>query len=184
VAINGGSIAGSSTILVKATAPPTGNASTSQASALSTTISLPGTNGASQSLTYGTGSGQINVIICQTRTLALSTSETLDINTGLADVFNFTPTMLHLKYIAVYVITGTGDVSGLSILGGASNPFVGYGINTAAYGVTVYPGGPGFQAGEPTVGITVSSGAANIKMTNNSSAASVTYQIVLGGTTT
>jgi hypothetical protein len=175
--LTGGSIQGSSSVQVKGTAAPPGVAGAG-VPALTTTIPLA----AQESLTFGTSTGQINIIISQARTLAASSNETLDINTGLADIFNATPTMLHLKYIYLAIQSG-GDVTGLTLAGGASNPFLGPLAGTTPT-LTVYPNGPGYQNGEPTVGWTVSSGAANIKITNNSSSASVTYQIVLGGTTT
>jgi hypothetical protein len=174
--LTGGSIQGSTSIQIKGTTAPQGTASSSTLQPISTTV----TGSAQESLTFGTGSGQCNVIIAQDRTLAISSSETLDINTGLADIFGATPTMLHLKYIAVYIASG-GDVTGLTIEPGATDPFAGYGISTT---LIVYPNGPGFQNGEPTVGIAVSSAVANIKIVNNSSSAAVTYRIVLGGTTT
>lgn len=176
--LTGGSIQGATAISVKGTAAPPGTATTSTIQAQTASI----TGAAQEALSYGTGSGQVNIILAQDRTLAASASDTLDLNTGLSDIFNAAAgTMLHLKYIAVYIVSG-GDVNGLLLKTGASMGFLGYGINSV--GTIIYPNGPGYQAGEPTVGIAVSSSLANILINNESSAVAVTYRIVVGGTTT
>jgi hypothetical protein len=134
-------------------------------------------------LAYGTASGQSNILIYATVTINASSSLTININTGAVDIFGATAaTMLHLKYIGIFITSG-GDVNGLLIDGSASNPFLGYGI-AGTTGPIIYPNGTGFQAGEPTVGITVSSGAANIKLTNESSAVAIVVTYCFMGTTT
>jgi hypothetical protein len=163
-------------INVQGTANPQGTASTSTLNQLSTTV----TGNPGITMTFGTGANQFNILIAQDRTLTASSSETLDINTGLADLFDGSPTMTHLKYVAFYIISG-GDTTGLTAVSGASNGFVGYGIQTTSAGPTVYPNSCGFQNGEPSAGITVSSSLANIKFTNNSSSVSVTYRVIFAG---
>jgi hypothetical protein len=172
----GGSLSAGSNINLQGTANPQGTASSSSLNVIPTTL----TGNPQISLAFGTGSNQFNVAIAQDRTLSASSNETLDINTGLTDILDGTPTMTHLKYIMVFIVSG-GDATGLSVFEGASNGFTGYGITGTAAGPIVYPNGPGFQAGEPTVGITVSSSLANLKIVNNSSAVAVTYRIVLVG---
>lgn len=179
--LTGGSIQGATSIQVKGTAAPQGTASSSTLQALTTTV----TGSAQESLTYGTGSGQVNLIVAQDRTLAASTSETLDLygsTTPLADIFGASALFRHIKYIAIYIVSG-GDVNGLAIGNAASNPFLGP-LGGTTPTILVYPGGPGFQIGEPTAGWAVSSTAGQLKIANESSAASVTYRLVIGGTST
>ena len=179
--LTGGSIVGATNIQVKGTAAPQGTALSSSLQALSTTV----TGSAQESLTYGTGSGQVNLIVAQDRTLAASSDETLDLygsTTPLADIFGANALFRHIKYIAVYIVSG-GDVNGLQIGGAASDPFLGP-LGGTSPTMLVYPSGPGFQVGEPTAGWAVTSSAGQLKIANESSAVSVTYRIVIGGTTT
>lgn len=179
--LTGGSIQGATSIQIKGTAAPQGTASSSTLQSLTTTV----TGSAQESLTYGTGSGQVNLIVAQDRTLAASTNETLDLyghTTPLADIFGANALFLHIKYIAIYIVTG-GDINGLSIGGAGSDPWLGP-LGGTSPTILIYPNGPGFQLGEPTSGWAVSSSAGQLKITNESSAVSVTYRIVIGGTTT
>jgi hypothetical protein len=177
----GGSLQGATNIQVKGTAAPQGTASSSSLQSLSTTV----TGSAQESLTYGTATGQVNLIVAQDRTLAASSNETLDLygsTTPLADIFGANALFRHIKYIAIYIVSG-GDVNGLLVGGAASDPFLGP-LGGTTPTVLVYPSGPGFQVGEPTVGWAVTTSAGQLKITNESSAVSVTYRIVIGGTTT
>jgi hypothetical protein len=179
--LTGGSIQGATSIQVKGTAAPQGTASSSTLQSLATTV----TGSAQESLTYGTGSGQVNLIVAQDRTLAASSNETLDLygsTTPLADIFGANALFRHIKYIAVYIVAN-GDVSGLLVGGAGSDPFLGP-LGGTSPTVLIYPNGPGYQLGEPTVGWGVTSSAGQLKITNESSAVSVTYRIVIGGTTT
>lgn len=137
------------------------------------------------SLQYGSaaGSGNFNILICEDFTLAASGNQTFNLNTGLNDLFNQAAgTMIHLKYLGVYIVSG-GDVSGVTIEGAsASNPFVGFGLGSGT-GPTIYPSGPGFQAGEPATGLTVSGTVCNVKVLNNSSSASVSLRLIAAGST-
>jgi hypothetical protein len=179
--LTGGSIQGATSIQVKGTAAPQGTASSSTLQALTTTV----TGSAQESLTYGTGSGQVNLIVAQDRTLAASSNETLDLygsTTPLADIFGANALFRHIKYVAIYIVSG-GDVNGLLIGNAGSNPFLGP-LGGTSPTVLVYPNGPGFQVGEPTAGWAVTSSVGQLKIANESSAVSVTYRIVIGGTTT
>ena len=179
--LTGGSIQGATSIQVKGTAAPQGTASSSTLQSLTTTI----TGSAQESLTYGTGSGQVNLIVAQDRTLAASSNETLDLygsTTPLADIFGANALFRHIKYIAIYIVSG-GDVNGLMIGNAGSDPFLGP-LGGTTPTVLVYPSGPGFQVGEPTAGWAVTSAAGQLKITNESSAVSVNYRIVIGGTST
>ncbi len=179
--LTGGSIQGATSIQVKGTAAPQGTASSTTLQSLTTTV----TGSAQESLTYGTGSGQVNLIVAQDRTLAASSNETLDLygsTTPLADIFGTNALFRHIKYIAIYIVSG-GDVNGLLIGNAGSNPFLGP-LGGTSPTVLVYPNGPGFQAGEPTAGWAVTTSAGQLKITNESSAVSVNYRIVIGGTST
>lgn len=177
----GGSIVGATSIQIKGTASPQGTASSSTLQSLTTTA----TGSAQEALAFGTASGQVNLIVAQDRTLAASSSETLDLygsTTPLADIFGANALFRHIKYIAIYIVSG-GDVNGLSIGGAASNPFLGP-LGGTTPTLLVYPNGPGFQVGEPTAGWAVTTSAGQLKLANESSSVSVTYRLVIGGTTT
>jgi hypothetical protein len=177
--INGGTITGSSSVNLQAQEPPQGNASPNTLAPIKTTLPFS----ASQTMAFGTAAGQVNLLVGQQRTLALSSNETLNLNSGaILDVFGVASPFLHLKYICIYIVSG-GDVNGLTIEGGASNPFLGP-LGGTTPSLTIYPSGPGYQNGEPSVGWPCGSTACNIKIINNSSVAAVTYAIVLAGTTT
>jgi hypothetical protein len=179
--LTAGSIQGATSIQIKGTAAPQGTASSSSLQALTTTV----TGSAQESLTYGTGNGQVNLIVAQDRTLAASSSETLDLygsTTPLADIFGSNALFRHLKYLAIYIVSG-GDVTGLAIGGASSDPFLGP-LSGTTPTVLIYPNGPGFQLGEPTAGWAVTTSAGQLKIANQSSSVSVTYRLVLGGTTT
>ena len=178
--LTGGSILGATSIQVKGTAAPQGTASTSTLQSLSTTV----TGSAQESLTFGTAASQVNLIVAQDRTLAASSNETLDLygsTTPLLDIFGANALFRHIKYIAIYIVSG-GDVNGLQIGAAGSNPFVGPFGGTSPT-ILVYPSGPGFQVGEPTNGWAVTTTAGQLKIANESSSASVTYRVVIGGTT-
>lgn len=178
--ITAGACKGAVTVTVTGTVPPQGNATSSSVPSQQVVV----TSAVTEALAFGTASGQCDTIVCQDRTLAASTAETLTLNdSSLKDVGGAGVVLAHLKFLCIYIVVGTGDVSGMSIGGGASNPYV-LPLSGTTPVITVYPGGPPYLAGEPTVGFVVSSTHKTITITNLSSAVAVTYRLVLGGTTT
>ena len=143
-------------------------------------------------LTAGTGTNQVNLIVCQDRALAASGNETLDLyghTTPLQDIFGSNALFLHIKYIRIYLLPGQGDITGLTIGNAGSNPLLFSNGTTTVLGgttptFTIFPGGPAFQLGEPTAGFVVSSSHGQLLVTNNSSTATANYRLEIGGTTT
>jgi hypothetical protein len=168
---------------ITGTQAPQGTAGSSTISANSATIQST-CNGTV--LTYGTASNQVNLIVCQDRTLAISTNEILDLyghTTPLGDIFGSNCLFLHIKYIMIYLLPGTGDISGLTIGGAGANPWVGPMGGTTPT-ITIYPGGRPWELGEPTAGFVVGSTNGQLKVANNSASVAATYRLVIGGTTT
>lgn len=181
--LSGGNLTASSTVTVVGSNAPQGTG-TSTLSPLQTT--LTSTCNTTQ-LLYGIGANQVNLIVSQDRTLAASGSEILDLLgtvTPLKDIFGSACLFVHIKYILIYILPGTGDINGLTIGNAGSDPWVAGGaLGGTTPTQTIYPGGTPFQLGEPTVGFLVSSGSGQLKVLNVSSAVITNYRIVIGGTT-
>lgn len=137
-------------------------------------------DGARQSLTYGTSSGMADILVFQTRTLTAGASATYDLYTGtdLKDVIGDTAAFRKLKTVFVWVDSG-GDTAGVTIGNAASNGNAFY-LGAAAQTTTIFPGGPGYTNGSPA-GIAVGATTCNVKILNNG-AVSVVVGIALAGT--
>ena len=138
-------------------------------------------------LNLGTASNQANLFVSQIPA-AIAASGTLnldlyDASTPLLDILGNTCAFRHVKQMIIWIVPGTGDVSGVTIGAAGSNPWLGpLGGTTPTF--TIYPGGLPFCGGEPTVGLVVSSTHGQLLLTNNSSSVAAQLQIVVAGTTT
>lgn len=132
-------------------------------------------------LTFGTGSGQCDLITCSDRTLAISTAATYDLYTGtdLKDLIGGTCAFRKVKWIMVS-ITADGDSSGVRIGGAASNAWVSFFADTSDM-CKIFPGGPPYFAGSPA-GVAVGATTCNLKVENLSGAISVAVRITICGT--
>lgn len=126
----------------------------------------------------GTGANQADRIFTDTRTIAASTSEDLDIRgTSLQDAFGANVAMFEMKMLIVCAAAGnTNNV----VLGGDANsvPF----LSTAATTVAIKPGGC-FTLMDPSSGgiaVTDTTGDV-IQVANSGAGTSVTYDIVVVG---
>lgn len=169
------SVSGSAQI-TEVTIAPQGTAST-------TVIPAP-TAGAgvavSQSLEYGTGSGQADIYCAGNFTLGAGLTVTWDLYTGtdFKDLFGETAAFRKLKSITVAVLSG-GDASGLVVGNAASDAAsLFFGANTQTW--TVYPSGPPLFGGSPA-GVTVDATHKNLKIAN-AGAAEITFAVALAGT--
>lgn len=130
-------------------------------------------------LATGTGSGQADLIFSDTRTIAASSSENLDLAGVLTDPLGATLTIVKLK--AIYVRAAAGNTNDVQIGGGASNAPTGL-FGTATDYINVKPGGV-FLWVAPNTGVTVTGGTGDIlKAANSSSGTGVTYDIIIIGT--
>lgn len=126
----------------------------------------------------GTGANQADRLFTDTRTIAASGSETLDLAGSLTDVFGATITMVEVVAI---MITASSSNTNNVVVGGGSNavPLFGDVSDTIA----VKPGGV-FQIGAPGAAgqFTVTAGTGDLlQIANSSSGSSVTYTIMIIG---
>jgi hypothetical protein len=132
----------------------------------------------SQALATGTGSLQADVVWSDTRTVALSSTENLDLAGVLTSSLGVTATFVKVKGIMITALSAnTNDV----VVGGATSfafPLFGDVTDTIA----VRPAGL-FAWAAPKVGITATAGTGDIlKITNSGAGTGVTYSIVIVGT--
>lgn len=126
----------------------------------------------------GTGTNMADVIWGDTRTIAASTTEDLDVaGGGLTDAFGTAFAPAKIKVLAVCAASGnTNNV----VVGGDANsvPF----LSTAATTVSVQPGGCLVLVNHKT-GITVTAGTGDIiQVANSGAGTTVSYDVLIIGT--
>lgn len=137
----------------------------------------------SQVLGFGTGSGQMNQLVMQERSLGPGLSETLDLYDGstntppLIDIMRSNVALRTIRGFVIWILDG-GDDAGVTIGNAASN------ANTLWLGgttptVTIYPDSGPYSGGQQA-GKAVTSTARNVKVLNNG-AVSVTYLVAIAG---
>lgn len=133
-----------------------------------------------QSLASGTGDDQADLLFTDTRTIAASSSENLDLaGTSLHNPFG---TALTFATVKVIYIKASADNTNDVVVGGAgSNTFDGPFVDDTDQ-IAIHPGGV-FLVASPDTGWTVDAGTGDIlKVANSSSGTGVTYDIVIIGT--
>lgn len=134
--------------------------------------------GRTVSFTNGVGANQFDIVFADQRTLAASATEDLDFaGTALQTAFGANITLVEMKLLMVCASTSnTNNV----VLGGDANsiPF----LSTATTTVTLKPGGC-FQLADPSAGgYAVTAGTGDIiQVANSGAGTSVTYDIIVGG---
>lgn len=131
-------------------------------------------------LADGTGLGQANRIFSDQRTLAASATEDLDLAGVLADALGSTITMAKLK--ALIVTAASGNTNNVNLTRPASNgvPL----FLAASDGIGILPGGMFAWVAPTAAGVTVTAGTGDLlTFTNSSSGSSVTYDVVIIGST-
>jgi hypothetical protein len=151
-------------------------------SALDLGTAVFGTNLArGQNFDPGTGAGQVDKIFTDTRTIAISGSEDLDLAGVLLDAFGATITFARLK--AVLISAAPGNTNNV-IVGGVASGLATMILPTATGQVVVRPGGGVcfWCGGADATGYVVTSGTADLLHVANSGAGtSVTYDIAILG---
>jgi hypothetical protein len=130
-------------------------------------------------LASGVAAGQADLLFSDTRTLAASASESLDLAGGLVDALGATLTFARVKGLLVYAAPGnTNDV----IVGGAAaNAWVGP-FADATDKAKVKPGGLGLWFAPGATAYPVTAGTGDLLQVANSGAGtSVTYDVVIIG---
>jgi hypothetical protein len=129
-------------------------------------------------LTSGTGAGQADLIFSDTRTVAASGTDALDLAGSLTGLYGTTITIVKLKFVLVFA--ASGNTNNVRINRPASNgvPL----FLAASDGIDILPGGAFLWCG-PGAGVTVTASTGDLlNIDNSSSGTSVTYDVILGGT--
>jgi len=130
-------------------------------------------------LVTGTAAEQADLVFSDTRTLAASASESLDLAGGLADAFG--QTLTFVEVVAVLIKAAEGNTNDVVVGGAPSNTLASF-FGDATDKVLVKPGGLLLLAapGNPAYAVTASTGDI-LKVANSSSGSAVTYDIVVVG---
>lgn len=130
-------------------------------------------------LLNGTGANQADRIFADKRTLAPSASEDLDLAGVLADPLGAVLTFVKVK--AILLRADKANPNDVVVGGASANQFVGP-FGGATHTVSVPPGGAALFAA-PAAGWGVIAGSGDLlKIANGGGGASVTYDIVIVGT--
>lgn len=135
---------------------------------------------ASLSFSDGTGANQCDMVFADTRTIAASGSENLDLAGGLTDAFG--ATMTFAEIVAIYVRAADGNTNDVVVGGAGSNTFVGP-FSDASDKIKVKPGGVLLVAGPNAAGlgaVTPSTGDI-LLIANSGGTTGVTYDIIIVG---
>lgn len=127
----------------------------------------------------GTGASQADKMFSDRRTIALSSNEDLDLAGVLTDPFGVTVTFAKVK--AIIITAASGNTNNVKVKPATTNGFLGP-FNAAADTVSIPPGGS-FMVAAPVSGWTVTAGTGDLlNIANSGAGTSVTYDIVIIGT--
>lgn len=133
---------------------------------------------ASIEIALGTGLEQANHVFTDTRTLAASASETLDLAGGLSDALGTTLTFTAIK--AILITAAEGNANNV-VVGGGSNPFRGW-FADATDKIAVTPNGLILLVDPTAAGQAVTASTGDLLLiANGGSGTSVTYTITIIG---
>lgn len=142
------------------------------------TATLPFTAGVSYSYTDGIAAGMADRVYTDTRTLAASGTENLDLAGVLLDVYGATATFVTIK--AVVITAASGNTNEVQVTRPVSNgvPL----FMAGGDGISLKPG-YGFTWLGSGTGVTVTAATGDLlTITNSAGGTSVTYSIVIIGT--
>ncbi len=144
------------------------------------TASFPLAKTYALALASGTGANQADLLFSDTRTLSASSSEDLDLAASLADVFGATLTFVKVK--AIIIRADPGNTNNVIVGGAASNQFVGP-FGSATHTIAIAPGGFFAICRGDVTGWGVTAGTGDLlKIANSGSGSSVSYDIIIIGT--
>ncbi|MDT9688192.1 hypothetical protein Q5762_07450 [Streptomyces sp. P9(2023)] len=132
-------------------------------------------------LESGTTAGKADKVFHDQRTLAASASEDLDLAGVLTDVYGAAITFAKIKYIAVSAAAGNTN----NVLVGAASATQFVGLLNAAGVITLRPGATfaAMSGAADATGMAVTAGTGDLlKIANSAGSTSVTYDIVIVGT--
>lgn len=130
----------------------------------------------SLALLSGTGAGQADLFFGDTRTLAASGTEDLDLAGGLTDAFG--ATLTHVEVVGLLISAAAANTNNVLVGGAASNAWA------AAFGaddvLVLKPGATLFLLCDAGYAVTAGSGDL-LKVANSGSGTGVTYTIAVIG---
>lgn len=131
------------------------------------------------SMATGTAANKADLLFSDQRTLAASATEDLDLAGGLTDPLGATLTFVKIK--AIIISAASGNTNDVEVKPATTNGFTGP-FNAAA-DTLIIPAGGSIALIAPVSGWTVTAGTGDLlTITNGSSGTSVTYDIILIGT--
>lgn len=130
-------------------------------------------------LSDGTGANQANNCFSDTRTLAASASESLDLAGALVNAIGQTIAFTKVKAIMIFAAAGnTNDV----VVGGASSNGFATPFGAAAHTARVKPGGSLILTAPDVNGYAVTAGTGDLlQIANGAAGTPVTYDVILIG---
>lgn len=129
----------------------------------------------------GTGAGQADLMFTDTRSLAASATEDLDLAGSLTDAVGTTLTFARIK--AIYIEASASNTNNVVVGGAATNQFIGW-VSDATDKIVLRPGGRIMltTGAADSVGYLVTAGTGDLLRVGNSAAGTaVSYSIVLLG---
>lgn len=133
------------------------------------------------SLANGTAAGQADRIFHDTRTLAASANEDLDLAGVLTDALGGAATFARIK--GLIIAAAAGNTNNVIVGGAASNQFLTW-VGAGTHTITVRPGAVfALMAGSAdATGYAVTAGTGDLlRVANSSSGSTVTYDVVVFG---
>lgn len=153
----------------------------SQTSALDLgTVTFPFSASAGASYSTGTGAGQVDRVFTDTRTLAASATEDLDLAGSLTDALGATITFARIK--AVFVSAAAANTNNVQVTRPASNGVLVF--MAAGDGIALRPGAAftWLSGTADATGVAVTAGTGDLlTITNSAGTTGVTYTVVVVG---
>jgi hypothetical protein len=144
------------------------------------TSSAPISHSNAIAFTDGTSTNQAELVFADTRSLAISTSEDLDLAGSLTDAFGRVLTFTYVKGIYIKHNTTTATTA-LAVGGASANQFINWVANSSDI-VNIRPGGAFMLVAPDATGYAVTASTGDLLKINNADAAvAITYSIVIWG---
>lgn len=128
-------------------------------------------------LATGTTTGKADLVFADTRTIAASSNENIDLAGSLTDAFG--AALNFVKVVAIYIKAAAANANNVVIGGAASNGFV-TPFGAATDTVKVGPGGTFLLTNDAGFAVTAATGDL-LKIANGGSGTPVTYDIIIVG---
>lgn len=131
--------------------------------------------------TTGAGANATNRLFTDTRTLSASATEDLDLAGVLTDSFGQTITLARVKYIVIKA--AAGNTNSVQVTRPASNGLVLF--MAASDGISLAPGEVFVWVSPGATGKAVTAGTGDLlTITNSAGSTSVSYDVIIGGSST